>query len=177
MSHHFKLITEDELQGTVLALFRANGWLASHFHDSRKQVRGNGGEYRLVGDRDASGFPDTVATHPGLQEVLFMELKREGLWPTLEQVSWLDCLPGHKAFLIWPSDLDWLELKAMGVAGHLRESIPACLCWWCSGRREEYIEASHATRTARGRRGRQSPQMQAAIEQAQAVNRALRPEK
>ena len=164
MSNHHKHITEAEFQTATLALFRAHGWVCAHFHDSRKQVRGSGGEYQLVGDRDAKGFPDTVATHPGLQEVIFMELKKEGRWPTEEQAMWLETLPKHNSFLLWPSDLDWMEIKAMGAAWS--SSSKKCICWWCSGRREEYIEflnKSHFSRRI------------AAIEQIRAVNRALSP--
>ena len=164
MSNHLSHISEDDLQTSVLALFRAYNWLCAHFHDSRKQVRGRGGEYHLIGDNDAKGFPDTVATHRDVQETLFMELKREGIWPEPEQVVWLETLPKCKAFLIWPQDLDWLEGKASMRPKH------GCICWWCSGRRKTYFEKLDRSRTRR-----RSPRMQAAIEQARAVNQALSP--
>ena len=138
MSHHFEHISEAELQATVMQMFRAQGWLAAHFHDSRKEVRGHGGESKLVGDKDAKGFPDTVVTHPALEaSTFFMELKREGLWPEPDQALWMEGLDIHRAFLIWPSDLDWLEL--LSLQGRVGARM-TCRCWWCSGRRAEYLK-------------------------------------
>lgn len=82
-------ISEAEFQNTVIALARQMGWLCYHAHDSRKQVRTKDGEYALVGDADAKGFPDLVLVKGA---VLFRELKKWDGQPTPAQRHWMAAL-------------------------------------------------------------------------------------
>lgn len=62
-------ILEKDFQKQVCSIASKTGWKWWHFHDSRRQA-GN----RLIGDKDAQGFPDLVLTHPS-RGTVFAELK------------------------------------------------------------------------------------------------------
>lgn len=64
-----KPISEKAFQTQVCQLGTRCGWKWWHFHDSRRQVGS-----KLVGDKDAAGFPDLVMCHPS-RGVVFVELK------------------------------------------------------------------------------------------------------
>ena len=141
------MISEDQLQETLVAACRATRRRVFHAGDSRKQVRTKQG-YELVGDELATGYPDlTVA--PRREDGLAIWAELKGPEGRLEegQVEWLDDLPHHQAF-VWESrDLDEaLEIIQRGhPAGVCRT------CWACS--REEIIERIHI-RKKRGAAGR-----------------------
>jgi hypothetical protein len=106
-------VTEQELQAFVVRTARLLGWRVFH------------PKFSLGSD---SGYPDLTLIHPELQRAVWMELKREGRWPTRTRLvngrwrqgqdSWLLTLleAGQEAYLIWPSDRrDALEL--LGAEG------------------------------------------------------------
>lgn len=75
--------------------------LAYHTHDSR---------------RSQKGFPDLVLVHPRRGLILFVELKRHGQYPTIEQRLWRAALlcathgnDGHTRYFLWTPD-DWDEV-------------------------------------------------------------------
>lgn len=83
-------ISEAEFQRTVVAKAEAWGWWWWHDTDSRKNRR---------------GLPDLILVRP--PRVLFVELKREGEKPTVEQQGVLDMLarcPGVEVDWWQPSD-------------------------------------------------------------------------
>jgi hypothetical protein len=103
--------SEAQFQKAVIGFARLNNWRVAHFHDSRRQV----GD-RLVGDKDAAGFPDLVLARKG--RVIFAELKTQIGKLKREQCEWLAELGigGHLAphcmtFLWRPSD--WDEIAAV----------------------------------------------------------------
>ena len=127
------LISEDELQETILAACQAIGRRVFHTSDSRKQVRTKRG-YELVGDELAAGYPDLTVAPPGTgQEAIWAELK--GPKGRLEetQAEWLDDLPAHRSFVWGPGDLD--QALAIIQQGHPQGACRTC--WTCS--REEII--------------------------------------
>lgn len=67
-------INEKEFQTEVMNTARATGWSVRHFHDSRRQVVDSNGHKRLVGDKDAAGWPDLAMWHPS-RGVVIAELK------------------------------------------------------------------------------------------------------
>ena len=99
------ITTEAEFQKQVIELAESCGWLVAHFHDSRKQA----GD-KLVGDKQAAGFPDLVLARNGY--VRFVELKAEGKYLTWTQKVWRDALNTDTPFRVYawylwrPSDWD-----------------------------------------------------------------------
>jgi hypothetical protein len=109
----FGLTSEDDLLGYVRSLAAQTGWL---FYHPTFSIKG------------PSGFPDVVLVRERDGDVVIAELKREGLWPTVDrfsrghflrgQTTWLRALSrgavGH--FLWWPSDArDIADILTAGV--------------------------------------------------------------
>ena len=105
-------VSEAELQAHVERLARLLGWEVFH------------NRYSLGSD---SGWPDLCCVHPEQQRVVYMELKREGKWPTRTRVvngrtrkgqaRWLAVLlrAGQEVYLVWPADrLEVAELLQVG---------------------------------------------------------------
>ena len=96
-------VSEAELQAFVVKTARLLGWRVFH------------PKFSIGSD---AGWPDLCAVHPQQQRVLWMELKREGRWPTRTRLvngrlrqgqdAWLSTLleAGQEAYLVWPSDRD-----------------------------------------------------------------------
>jgi hypothetical protein len=96
-------VTEQELQAFVVRTARLLGWRVFH------------PKFSIGSD---SGYPDLTLISPDQQRAVWMELKREGRWPTRTRVvngrlrhgqdAWLLQLleAGQEAYLIWPSDRD-----------------------------------------------------------------------
>lgn len=84
------------------------GWLCSHFHDSRRQVTRRG-RVAFIGDAAAAGFPDlNLARAP---RVIYAELKSAKGRVSPKQQRWLDELkgcPGVEVYLWRPAD--WQEI-------------------------------------------------------------------
>ena len=95
-------VTEKRLQETVIEAAKLLGWLCYHTFDSR---------------RSEPGFPDLVLVHPA-HGTLYLELKREKGKVSQHQWKWLDALSaaGEKAYVIRPSDMDWVEQLLRGEA-------------------------------------------------------------
>ena len=103
-------VSETEFQGSVLDLAELCGWLACHFHDSRREVRRRDGTRLFIGDAATSGFPDLVLVRP--PDVLFVELKSEKGRITANQRKWRGALsqcPGVGYYLWKPGD--WGEIE------------------------------------------------------------------
>ena len=56
-------VTETELLNTVTEIFEAQGCLAFHVNDSRREVNA-GGRRTLVGDAQTGGYPDLTIAGP-----------------------------------------------------------------------------------------------------------------
>jgi len=97
----FGLTTEDDLLGYVRGLAHQTGHL---FYHPTFSIKG------------PSGFPDVVLVNQRSGKVIIAELKREGLWPTVDrfskghflrgQTTWLSALRFGPvgSYLWWPSD-------------------------------------------------------------------------
>lgn len=96
-------VSEAELQAFVVKTARLLGWRVFH------------PKFSIGSD---AGWPDLCAVHPEQQRVLWMELKREGRWPTRTRLvngrlrqgqdAWLATLmeAGQEVYLVYPSDRD-----------------------------------------------------------------------
>ena len=105
-------VTEAELQAFVVRTARMLGWLVHHE------------KYSIGSD---SGYPDLTLISPDNQRAVWMELKREGRWPTrtravngrrrVGQTIWLEALTeaGQEVYLVWPSSRqEVVELLQVG---------------------------------------------------------------
>ena len=96
-------VSEAELQAFVVKTARLLGWRVFH------------PKFSIGSD---AGWPDLTCVHPEQKRVVWMELKREGRWPTRTRLvngrlrqgqdAWLSTLmeAGQEAYLVWPSDRD-----------------------------------------------------------------------
>jgi hypothetical protein len=112
-----ELITEKQLQSTVIGWAETYGWLVYHQVDMGFQdpTTGKWKHSRRIGP----GFPDLVLVHPKRGRLIFAELKAEKGKVKPHQQEWLDALdnarskdkPGHThTVAVWrPSDLDDIE--------------------------------------------------------------------
>jgi len=66
---------EKVVQANLRENATALGWRYTHFHDSRREATGKGGERVLFGDRDAKDFPDAMLLRG--TRLLFVECKAE----------------------------------------------------------------------------------------------------
>lgn len=116
---------EAALQRNVLELLKRTGWLAAHFHDSRREVTRRDGRSLVIGDKAAAGFPDIAATRRDV--LLFAELKTEKgkLSPAQEQ---------------WLAHLRWVEASSGGLV-IVRVWRPSS---WHSGEIEQTLLAGTA---------------------------------
>jgi hypothetical protein len=104
---------ERHFQATVIQLAETLNWKCCHFSDSRRSI-GNG---RMVGDRQAAGFPDLVLARKG--RLIFAELKAAKGKLRPAQVEWLDVLQEvesethpHVLVRVWrPGDLSSGEIE------------------------------------------------------------------
>lgn len=99
-------MSEEQLQGAIVALARALGWLVYHTYDSRK---------------NAPGFPDLVlCNHAGV--LVFAELKSGRGRVTPEQQAWLDALRevGNVEVCLWRTE-DW---RCGRIEAFLRKRTP-----------------------------------------------------
>lgn len=77
------IVSEAAFQASVIELAEMLRWRVHHHHDSRRQAGG-----KLVGDKQAAGFPDLVLARRG--RLIFAELKAEKGLVKPEQEAWLD---------------------------------------------------------------------------------------
>lgn len=113
---------ESELLRLVLAEFRSQGWTCAHFGNSVKYIR-RGDSYMTIPDKNATGFPDIVATRMG--QLVFIELKSEKGRIRDEQALWLADLREvekrtaaritHVSVYVW-RPVDWLDGTIVAVA-------------------------------------------------------------
>lgn len=108
--------SEKAFEAAVVEYAEHHGWKTAHFNDSRREVvNKRTGERKLVGDKDAKGFPDLVLCR-GLH-LVFAELKAEKGRLSKEQKEWQEALlrvamdAGHVQVFVWhPSDWPTIEL-------------------------------------------------------------------
>jgi len=102
------LITEKQLQSTVLGWAKAYGWLAYHQLDTGgRDTNGNVYYSRRIGP----GFPDLVLCHPVWGKLIFAELKTDKGKVSENQQEWLEALRKTKtAVYVWrPRDMPEIE--------------------------------------------------------------------
>jgi hypothetical protein len=102
--------TEAEFQAGVIQYAELQGFRVAHFADSRREVAG-----QLVGDRQATGFPDLTMVRS--YELVFAELKTAKGRLTPEQRKWLQDLDvlasrsdGLVRVYVW-RPADWPEIE------------------------------------------------------------------
>ena len=130
------LITENDLQNTLVETCTAAGLRVFHTSDSRKQVR-VGDSHQMVGDILTRGYPDL--TIGGRGNAIWAELKGDKGKLEEEHVGWLDDLPPHQAYVWQPEDLEQaMEIITRGHPGPGSSPRPCRSCWTCS--REEILQ-------------------------------------
>lgn len=93
--------SEREWQTEVERLAKRMGWRSWHFNDSRKQV-GN----KLVGDKDARGWPDLSMAHPR-HGLIFAELKVDARSkPSAAQKETAACLAAAVGAILGKDTMD-----------------------------------------------------------------------
>lgn len=120
--------TEKAFEAAVVEYAEHQGWKTAHFNDSRREVvNKRTGERKLIGDKDAKGFPDRVFARNG--RIVIAELKAENGRLSREQKEWLAALgsqdgeddmalPSLKVRVTWPrvwvcywKPSDWSEIE------------------------------------------------------------------
>ena len=145
------LITEDQLQNTLVQACGAARRPVFHPSDSRKQVRGKDG-YEMVGDLLTKGYPDL--TIGGRKETIWAELKGPRGRLEEEQVEWMDQLPEHRAYVWQPRDLEEaLRVIDQGHPHNREGETPCETCWTCS--RKEILKRVGTRR--KGTKWRENP--------------------
>ncbi len=108
--------SEKQFQTAVIELAERLGWKAAHFNDSRREiVNRKSGERRLVGDKDARGFPDLVLLRD--DRLVFAELKSDRGRLSQAQLDWIvrlervESIPSScVSVFVWkPPDWPWIE--------------------------------------------------------------------
>jgi len=97
-----RLMSEAELQKSIIAFARAQGWLVAHFRPA-KTTRGN---WITPVSGDGAGFPDLVLVK---NRVLYVELKSELGKLSTSQDMWMSALKhsGENIFTWRPSQ--WMD--------------------------------------------------------------------
>jgi hypothetical protein len=92
-------VNEKALTEWVCDLAGHMGWMVSHFHDSRRQVRPG----VFVGDKSSAGFPDLVMLRGSRMVVVELKAEKGRLRP--DQPKWLNgfVAAGAEVFLWRPS--------------------------------------------------------------------------
>lgn len=91
-------LSEEDWQKEVCRYLNEQGWWWVHIPNARgAMTRGITGK---------KGFPDLFAIHPRRKRLVFIELKKEGGYPTAEQRIWhsLLALCGAEVYVWRPSD-------------------------------------------------------------------------
>lgn len=94
-----RFANEAQFTNWVIAVYRINGWLVTHMHDSRKQHWSTN-----------KGIPDIIAVHPVHRRIHFLELKTKKGKPTLGQRVWLDALERTAKLINAAADMDLLTV-------------------------------------------------------------------
>jgi hypothetical protein len=86
--------SEKQFERAVVEYAEHHGWKTAHFNDSRREVvNKRTGERKLIGDKDAKGFPDRIFARNG--RIVIAELKAEKGRLSDEQSEWLVALGGE----------------------------------------------------------------------------------
>jgi len=97
-----RLMSEAELQKSIIAFARAQGWLVAHFRPG-KTTRGN---WITPVSGDGAGFPDLVLVR---DTVIYAELKSQLGQLTAVQSIWMSTLKhSRQRTFIW-RPMDWLN--------------------------------------------------------------------
>jgi hypothetical protein len=103
--------SERSFERAVVEYAEYHGWRTAHFNDSRREVVDRRtGERKLIGDKDAKGFPDRIFARKG--RIVIAELKAEKGRLSGEQKEWLEALgsPGGD-----PDPVGVLALELRGL--------------------------------------------------------------
>lgn len=102
--------SEAQFQGAVMELARRLSWKVVHFHDSRRQLSSGA----MIGDKDATGWPDLVLVRNGW--MIVAELKRNGRKCSPAQEAWLlaladveEATQGRVKVTVW-RPADWTAI-------------------------------------------------------------------
>ena len=98
-------LTEAQFTTQVIALFRLNGWMVSHFRPARTA---KGWRTAIQGD---AGFGDIVAARRGRKIMAELKVGRNIASP--DQILWLWAW-GNDAFVWYPQDWDKIQAVAEG---------------------------------------------------------------
>lgn len=101
-------ISEAQFQAAVIELAQRHRWMVAHFRPARTA---NG--WRTPVTADGAGFPDLVLAKPG-RPLIIAELKRQGGYPSADQLNWLYTLAKCQGVAVWlwqPSD--WPTIEAL----------------------------------------------------------------
>lgn len=118
---------EDEFQSVVCQYAEMRGWSWWHFHDSRRAVPDGKGGTKLIGDRDAAGWPDLSLAHSRFG-IILAEVKGPSTRITPDQLRSLDALSaavigavprGMKVHVWRPKD--WDHVVKPSLDGTYRE--------------------------------------------------------
>lgn len=103
-----RVMSEKELQKSVISLAQQMGWKTAHFGNTVKIVKRKDG-YKTIPDKNATGFPDLIMVRK--DRMMAVELKGKSGQLTEEQLEWLQALQnvgeGTIEVHIWrPNDWD-----------------------------------------------------------------------
>jgi hypothetical protein len=86
--------SEKQFERAVVEYAEHHGWKTAHFNDSRREVVDKRtGERKLIGDKDAKGFPDRIFARRA--RIVIVELKAEKGRLSKEQREWIVELGGE----------------------------------------------------------------------------------
>ena len=100
--------TEADFQRAVVQLAHTLHWHTAHFNDSRREVVRQDGARFLVGDKEATGYPDLTLCR---ERVLWAELKSDSGKLSKAQEEWLRVLEeADQEVYVWrPRDFEQVQ--------------------------------------------------------------------
>jgi hypothetical protein len=108
-------LSEAQWQKTVIAAAQALGYLVAHFRPGMNSK----GRWMTAVAGDGAGFPDLVLLHEKTGDLLFVELKRDGVSvKDASQKRWGAALALQNEYAVWqPKDWEAVRLRLSRPAG------------------------------------------------------------